>query len=157
MGQLRIYKLDSVENRQTPLFFTGEQQRFININPFETRLTELREIKELPENWDGYGAIPILNEVFETSQTLLTLLSGDLIERIFDIYPNPHGTISIEWINRKSEKLSLEIGKTSYSFFIKFLDSNPQFNNGQDILTDIAVLTNSLDNLFREDIPKFFL
>lgn len=157
MEYVRHFKLDSDENTNVIYLFAGKEQRFLSLNPFQFRLKELDELFDLPENWDGYNALPLSKEIFEKATNFITILNGDLIDRIHDIYPNPHGTITIEWVNRKNEKLSLEVGKSSYSFFIKLLDSKPKFYNGQDIIMDIKILTNSLEMLFRKAISKFVL
>lgn len=157
MERLIFFTLDSAENRETLKLYTGNEERFLNINPFEARLKELDELKQLPTNWDGYGAIPIFSEVYDVTKNLITVLNDYQIDLISDIYPNPHGTISIEWANENNEKLVLEIGKTTYSFFIDYLDKKPEFKNGQNILQDTEILTSSVENLYRQNIPKFIL
>ena len=157
MELIRTFKLDSVENKEAIYLYIGNEQKFLNLNPFEFRIRELKEIFDLPKNWDGYDALPVFKDIYHTVKKLIVILNGDLIERIHDVYPNSHGTVTIEWINRKKEKLSLEIGKSSYSFFVEFTDLKPQFYNGQNILMDAKVLTNSLESLFGKEIPRYLL
>lgn len=39
---------------------------------------------------------------------------------ITEVYPNPHGTISIEWENLNNERLMVEIGEDGFSFYVKY-------------------------------------
>jgi len=98
----------------------------------------------LENNWDGYGGVPLLKSIANKAKSFIPLLSGDLIDKISDIFPNNHGTITIEWENKK-EKLSLEIGETNYSYFVKYNDGKaPKFVRGNDIVSDLQNFAQTL-------------
>src|SRR5689334_6963131 len=69
------------------------------INKYEILKNKIQEFTHLEANWDGYDGIPVLPEVGEMANSLLILL-GSFIDGVSDIFPNPHGTITIEWENR---------------------------------------------------------
>ncbi|HLG35773.1 MAG TPA: hypothetical protein VI757_12900 [Bacteroidia bacterium] len=83
---------------------------------------ELTTFSELKEDWDGYGALTPLKETIANTNRILSNLPPIILESISDLYPNPHGTISLELTNKKDEIVSIEIGKKTYSFFSKFSD-----------------------------------
>lgn len=104
------------------------------VNKLETFKFDKKEIiqsilsfKSLINNWDGYKALPVEIESAGNTIHLINLLEDDLIGRINDFYPNPQGTISFEWMNYLNEKVYLEIGSKSFSYFAKFNSSEPLF------------------------------
>ncbi len=128
----------------------------VPISQYDYLKDEIDSFLELKNNWDGYGASPVINEVAQATKRLIPLLASHLIDRVTDVFPNPHGTITIEWENRTKERLSLEIGQNNYSYFVKLNNTNPKFINGENILTDLKVITSDLGELFGDEIPKYF-
>lgn len=126
---------------------------FAIIDDFDAVNREIDNLLELKENWDGQGAIPVLGEVAETAKKLVAIVG--FVDCISDIFPNPQGSLTIEWTNRTKEKLSLEVGANSYSYFVKYLENNPKFVDGNDILADTEMLTQDLGELFSEEILNF--
>lgn len=96
-------------------------------------IQNILSFKSLINNWDGYKALPLEVESAGNTIYLLNLLEDDLIGRIDDFYPNPHGTISFEWINNLNEKVYLEVGNKSFSYFAKFNSSEPLFFDNLEI------------------------
>lgn len=139
------------------IFSQGHDVLFIPADKYESLKNQIKDFVELPENWDGYGAVPVFPAIGNTADQLLAILSDTFIERISDVFPNPHGTIAIEWENRNKEKLALEIGKENYSYFVRYKDRNPKLHNGKDVLSDVKKLTSDLADLFSEEIQKYFL
>ena len=118
-------------------------------NPYELIRDKIIDFTHLKYNWDGYG-------IADSAISFVASLNSSYIDAISDIYPNPHGTITIEWENEKSEMLSLEIGETNYSYFIKYNNKDPKFVNGQDIMPSIQAIALELDELLVENSPLFF-
>ncbi len=113
-------------------------------------LTELiNSFGELEENWDGYGGIPVIKDIIDITLKLIEDI-GNHKDKIDDIFPNSHGTITIEWITNSNEKLVLEIGVNNYSYFLAFDDFEPKImvNGNCSILNDIDQLIVDLDILF---------
>ena len=96
-------------------------------------IQNILSFKSLVNNWDGYKALPLEIESASNTIYLINLLEEDLIGNIDDFYPNPHGTISFEWANDLGEKVYLEIGNKSFSYFAKFNSSEPIFNDKLEI------------------------
>jgi hypothetical protein len=122
---------------------------FIN-NPYETTLSKLEEFISLNKNWDGYGAMAVTIKAGDNAKKFLTCLNDIQIENIFDVFPNPHGTITFEWENKLGEKLSLDIGENNYSYFITYLNKNPKLFDGKDIFSSIREITSEINNMVRE-------
>ena len=80
----------------------------------------LKEISELPPNWDGYGAVSISKEVLERTKEFIELLPEPVLELIDfdDITPAPHGTITV-YLYKGKDFISPEIGKTKYGIYGK--------------------------------------
>jgi len=124
---------------------------------YESHRAQIDSLTALGKNWDGYGAVSVLAEIGQSAKIFLSTLNSSWIERITDIYPNPHGTIAIEWENKTGEKLSLELGLNNFSYFIKHDDNPPILVNGKDAIPNLKDLESDLDQLFGKDIPRFFL
>jgi hypothetical protein len=85
----------------------------------------LLEIIKLEQNWDGYNAIPIGLYVFYNTIKLLDNIKYE--HEIYDIFPNPQGTISVTW-QTENGKISVEIGKETMSYYYKnSLSKKPEF------------------------------
>jgi hypothetical protein len=88
-------------------------------------IDEIKSYAELGDDWDGYGAIPVMNSIAEKAIEFLSKLGPDLTSKIDDTYPNTHGTVAIEWVNHRKDKFSIEIGNTWCSYFIMYKDKRP--------------------------------
>lgn len=132
-----ITNLDPVE--------TGDiESYFYEIDPYFIAKTKLDEISNLENNWDGYDSIKISENILQIAHSFILCLSGDIIEQISDIYPNSHGTITIEWLNNMSEKFSLEIGNTKFSYFILYKNNEPKLVDGYDLLKHSREITKEI-------------
>jgi len=81
---------------------------------------EIESFKQLEDNWDNYGGIPPKNKTIKNTYKLLDLLDEEIIDLMYDVYPNPHGTISMDWENDNGELASIEIGIKNMTYFVKF-------------------------------------
>lgn len=127
----------------------------IVLNKFESVMSEIRSLKELHEDWDGYGASKVSDNIIAYTESLISTLSGDVIERISSISPNPHGTLTIEWTRGSNNKISLEIGESNYSYFVSVENSNPSFVNGSDICQDSKTLAHELNVFYGKEISNY--
>ncbi len=87
----------------------------------------IKELAQLPRNWDGYGALPI-----QEGTACNALAAADQLfswAPIPDIAPNPNGTISMEW-ESESGIAFFEVGRTRYSFFIDRTGASPIYADG---------------------------
>lgn len=81
-------------------------------------ISEVLSFMQLDEDWDGYnGYPPSLNSLLNTIQ-FITLLDGIVVEKISDIFPTPNGTLVVDW-DSPEEMLGLEIGNTTFSYYVK--------------------------------------
>ena len=125
----------------------GELNWGYTINKFDLVKEEIEKLKELGNDWDGYGAVAISVSIISTPLFYLCCLNDTNLDRISDVFANPHGTIMIEW-EKNNEKLSLEIGQNNYSYFVKYHDKEPKLDKGEDIIADSAKIKTSLDEFF---------
>lgn len=88
----------------------------------------LNKYKNLPSNWDSYGALSIPDKVISNANYLLELMPETGIAP--DIYPNPNGTISLEWESRQVNA-HLEVGETEYSLYIKYRSGAKIYGYGE--------------------------
>lgn len=87
--------------------------------------------KSLENSWDGYGALPLGVKCAKNTLTLIDSFDSFILNKISDMYPNPNGTISIEWENKDSEIISLEIGKDTFTYYVNFNSLDTKFYNKQ--------------------------
>ncbi|MFT8233505.1 hypothetical protein ACLNBI_18375 [Pseudomonas guariconensis] len=74
------------------------------------------DLAALPNNWDGYGAIPVNQAAIDNARSAVGMMFANLPEA--DIFANPNGTITFEWENEKGTA-NLEIGDTRFAFYIE--------------------------------------
>lgn len=125
-------------------------------NYYEWLKDQIDSFVSLPNNWDGYNSVPLICQIADITKQFIACLNSDLIDRISDIFSNPHGTITIEWENKKDEKLSLEIGINNYSYFIHYKNKEPQYDKGVNIITNSRELTSNLYDLFTYELPRYY-
>jgi hypothetical protein len=94
---------------------------------------EICSFKSLNNNWDGYGAIPTGIESSANTIFIITILSNYISGSIDQIFPNPHGTVSVFWTNSRNEKVSLEIGKKTMSYYADIENHETEFFDNIEI------------------------
>lgn len=142
----KSYKLGGIEYLlDTDLSISSNED--IGYNRFELLKSKVLALKKLQFNWNGYGAYPIDNDIILNTLSFITLLSDNFIDGVTDLMPNPNGTITIEWEYLES-LMSLEIGKSNYSYFVRFKHKDPILRNGKDLLQDIKIFTSNLNELY---------
>jgi hypothetical protein len=115
----------------------------------EKFLNEVLSFKSLENNWDGYGAIP--TEVKSATQaiSLASRLSERTLSKVSDVFPNPNGTVTIEWENHSGEKLVAEIGNNTFSYYLELNALPPKFfNNVQVGEESVSALNTHIKKLF---------
>ncbi|MBA7518354.1 hypothetical protein ES705_10424 [subsurface metagenome] len=117
------------------------------IGPVEDIVSNILSFHTLKQDWDGYGAIPSNVKTCANSISFLVEVK-EFKDYITEVYPNPHGTISIEWENLNNERLVVEIGEDGFSFYIK-CDAEPLIT-GEFDTSDIAAekISRHLKKLF---------
>jgi hypothetical protein len=113
-------------------------------------LMEIDNFKKLEYNWDGYGAIPVEKDSINNTINILEKIGDDNISKVNGIYPNTHGTISIEFENNQSEKLNLEIGNTYFAYYLELNGLDVKFYNNlifsheniENLIKNINLLNN---------------
>lgn len=86
-------------------------------------LKSLPSLANLPVNWDGYGAEPITPECVAHVRVILATLPEYAPSP--EMFPNPNGTITLEWETDKGIA-SVEVGNTHISSFIE-IDGDTQY------------------------------
>ncbi len=122
------------------------------IKSFPVQFLQIDNFVDLDDNWDGYGGIPVYPEVAKNAKKILRTLDPEYVRKITDIFPNPHGTVTIEWENNKG-KFSLEIGKSSFSYFVDLNDGQPKGLNGTG-LPDVKLIEANLFEVFRNEYTR---
>lgn len=92
-------------------------QFFNTLSPINIHLNDLAKLQS---NWDGYGAMAPSPDILEKVRLFLKNIPSQLLSilDVNDIYPNPNGTITIEW--HHSENLaSLEFGINTANYFTR--------------------------------------
>lgn len=85
--------------------------------------------KSLENSWDGYGAVPLEIESASNTIDLIDLIGEKTFCSVKDYFPNPNGTISLEWENNQNEIVSVEIGNKTMSYFVELSSKNVEYYN----------------------------
>lgn len=91
----------------------------------------------LKNDWDGFGAFPLENKSSVNALSIVSMLNKEITNQISDLFPNPHGTLTIEW-ETSNGLLSLEIGNEEISFFKEKLGVETEYFNNLEI-TDYSI------------------
>lgn len=143
-----------VENINEASLKASTKEILLPNNPYSKMRDEIFSFQELENNWDGYGGVCVSKSICEKAIQFISVLNAVYIDTVTDVYPNPNGTITFEWESATNEKLALEIGQDNYSFFVKFVNENPIFADGKDIIEDFKKVTSNLDIILGEEITK---
>lgn len=90
---------------------------------------EIISFKSLKQNWDGFEALPLEVESAANAIELIDLFDDEINSHIDQIYPNPHGTISLTWNNDSNEVVFIEVGNNSMSYYVQLSGKETQFFN----------------------------
>ena len=104
----------------------------------ETAQDEVRVFANYMDNWDGYGAIRPLSECLNHALEIIRNKNISL-DYLSDIYPNPNGTLSLEW-EKNDNEIGLEVGKEEFSFFAHFGEYHSYNNRKQYVAEEIERL-----------------
>lgn len=77
-------------------------------------LDKLNKISKLEDDWDLFGANVVSVECVKNVSVIINDLYQDIPSP--DIYPNPNGTITLDW-EVGEQLLSIEVGDTNYSSY----------------------------------------
>lgn len=79
---------------------------------------EIRVYANFQDDWDGYGAVRPVSECLNHALEIIRNKNIRL-EHLSDIYPNPNGTLTLEWEQGDNE-IGLEVGSHEFSYFAHF-------------------------------------
>lgn len=95
---------------------------------FNQLVNDILSFQCLQNDWDGHGAFPLENKSGVNAISLLEKLGESIYQNITDYYPNPNGTLSLEW-EYKSSFLGLEVGNKEFSYFFRVPNNKTSYNN----------------------------
>lgn len=96
-------------------------------------IKKIVSFRSLNYSWDGYGAYPLEVEAASNAIQIVNQLPKIAIHTISDIFPNPNGTISFLWENENDERVSLEIGNSNFSYYVKYNSQKVMFFDNKPI------------------------
>lgn len=85
---------------------------------------KLEGYRNLENDWDGYGALRPFEEVVNNAIDVVRKVP---CEHIDDTYPNPNGTVSIDWELGK-HRISAEFGIEDFAFY-SILNGKVSYHN----------------------------
>jgi len=110
-------------------FLNPHKQNVYTLNEIHTNILSFACLKK---DWDGFGAFPLEDKSSVNALSIVSMLNKEIISQISDLFPNPHGTLTIEW-ETSNGLLSLEIGNDSISFFKEHLGLETEYFNRLEI------------------------
>lgn len=114
----------------------------INQNVFSKYaiIESILSFKSLNNNWDGFNSIPLEVKSASNAIKLLDLVGSDIFCSVKDFYPNPNGTICFEWYNDEDEIVFLEVGNTTFSYYVTYNSIETNYFNKQVVNEDNSKL-----------------
>lgn len=104
-----------------------------NYNSKYTIIENILSFKSLNNNWDGFNSIPLEIKSASNAIKLLDLIGDDSSSSVKDFYPNPNGTITFEWYNNQDETVFLEVGNSTFSYYVEYNSIETKYFNKQVI------------------------
>lgn len=115
--------------------FVGEIQRELPETGYEpeqlwisallpTWEQRFEQLRQLPENWDSYGASRISSNAIEKGKSILTVMTSIGLPQQFFVAPSPDGGIQIEW-ELPGKELLLEIPPTGEPVRYLLVETTP--------------------------------
>ncbi|MFN0199960.1 MAG: hypothetical protein ACKVTZ_00480 [Bacteroidia bacterium] len=108
-------------------------------------LAQVEEFKQLGPDWDGYGAIPVGKDCLDNAFSLLRNLAPSDIANLYDIFPNPHGTISLHWRGAFKQEVFMEIGNKSFSYYLA--ENDKLIESGQKGVNELLYISTLIAKL----------
>lgn len=112
--------------------YSNELNRISHFNKFQF-VEKVIAFRSLENSWDGYNALPTGIKCATNAIKIIDALDIRSLEKIGDIFPNPNGTITLEWENNLDEVISLEVGKDTFTYFVDFNSLETKFYNKQAV------------------------
>ncbi len=107
---------------------------------------EIKEISELGENWDGYGAGPIKKEIIDKTNEIIDFLNDSILDP--DVVPSCCG-IQLEWENgEKGIEIYIEDDLDSLMYLRVYGKSMDDWTEGT--INDLNEITYLLDWVYRK-------
>jgi hypothetical protein len=80
---------------------------------------QIDELVNLPDNWDGYGGIPVLEPVAILAKSFLFKLNERHIDYLADCYPNPYGTLDLHF-GSSDKFIKIEFGISTCTYLVYY-------------------------------------
>ncbi len=103
-------------------------------------ISKIQLFISLMDRWDGYSAIPVQVDASTNAIMFVYQMPYLVASRLQDVYPTQNGTVGFMWKNDKEERVSLEIGDDSYSYYAKYTDKSPIFGKGNKLKKSVSRL-----------------
>ena len=99
---------------------------------------EIRAYANFQDDWDGYGAVRPMAECLNHALEIIRN-ENVCLDYLADIYPNPNGTITLEW-EQDDNEIGLEVGSHEFSYFAHFGDIHTYNNKKQYVAEELEKL-----------------
>lgn len=100
---------------------------------------EVRTFANFQDGWDGYGAVRPVAECLNHALEIIRNKNIKL-EYLTDIYPNPNGTLTLEW-ELDDKEIGLEVGSREFSYFAHFGEHHSYNNRKPYVAEEIEKLS----------------
>lgn len=108
----------------------------------------IEEIRILEYNWDGYNAIPVHVKIIEQVCDFISSLKDTHIEIITDIFPNPTGTMDLEFQSSDNQKqVSIEFGLSTVTSFQRIGDVYNSLVDREVLSENLDIILNALNDI----------
>ena len=107
--------------------------------------SRLEEIKHLPNNWNGYGASIIDNNIIESAGFFLSFIPSDMLENI-SIFPTANGSIQIECERENNVYCEAEIFQDKFEIYAEKYEQeiiDESYSNINDAAVSFKKIYNS--------------
>lgn len=138
--EYKVYSQQSIALFEEEEAAEAEQQ--MNIVR-EEMLSEIRNLGNLPNNWDGYGAIRVRPRSLANAMDVISAREIDCT-MIDEVFAQPNGTVYIRWKNDEKRKLGLEIGEKMMSYYVDTSEETVFYERVQISEENIRMLSENI-------------
>lgn len=93
-------------------------------------------------NWDGFGGYAPSEKCVINTLKIIGTLDNNLTNKVTNYFPNPHGTISVEF---KDYLLMMEVGDSTFTWFTdKLIHKHDQVEITEENLKELIRVLNTI-------------
>lgn len=122
--------------------FGSEVQDLVTRIEVRGIMNELEEYRDLEQDWNGYGAPPIPDDVIDLAKEIAA--RSEIAQRAPEVFPTGRETVQFEFVNKRGDEAELEIFGREDSIVVVIREEGEVFERRTTLQDSIALLNDLL-------------